>query len=379
MGSLSIRSIILSQKSTHGCPLVFNTTKTFHTTTDFKAKKKKSLKDQLPFAGKYKNLFVPKEDLNKRPSDLEIRAKDLPPETPTLGERINRDVYHLFHQKDKKSGYHNLRKYPGMYEEVVEEMKEQLRSNPKEGFKQSFRMVKEEIRKYGEELRQNISLDPYAKVPTKPGDRRTEWEFKTEADLEQWVLTKDSDWGEGYSAAEMSLSPAGHLLLQGDLSTRVPADGRTQNAGYVAISSVPRRRAFAREQLMEWQHWTHLTFNIRGDGRKYLLNIQVKRDFDIIWNDRWSYPLFTRGGPYWQYVKIPWSKFLLTSKGSVQDKQIQVPLKYGVVGITLTLADGISGPFHLEMKDVSLMYDPTQDDETFAYESYKIPDFWAGY
>ena len=35
--------------------------------------------------------------------------------------------------------------------------------------------------------------------------------------------------------------------------------------------------------------------------------------------------------------------------------------------------------FQLELKDISLLFEPTAEDETFAYEMYKIPDFWAGY
>ncbi len=27
-------------------------------------------------------------------------------------------------------------------------------------------------------------------------------------------------------------------------------------------------------------------------------------DFDVGWHDVWVFPLFTRGGPYWQYVKV---------------------------------------------------------------------------
>ena len=47
-----------------------------------------------------------------------------------------------------------------------------------------------------------------------------EFNFQTEADMAEWILTKDSDWGEGYSAAEFSLSPLGHAVWRGDLSTR---------------------------------------------------------------------------------------------------------------------------------------------------------------
>ena len=31
-----------------------------------------------------------------------------------------------------------------------------------------------------------------------PGERKNEWSFSGEDDLKQWVLTADSDWGEGY-------------------------------------------------------------------------------------------------------------------------------------------------------------------------------------
>lgn len=51
----------------------------------------------------------------------------------------------------------------------------------------------------------------------------------------------------------------------------------------------------------------------------------------------------------------------------------------GVVGVSISLMDGNTGPFHLEIKDIGLHNDPTADDEQFAYEMYKLPDFWAGY
>jgi len=78
-------------------------------------------------------------------------------------------------------------------------------------------------------------------------------------------------------------------------------------------------------------------------------------------------------------VKIPWSKFILGSRGRIQDKQSVVPLEAGVVGVSISLMDGNTGPFHLEIKDIGLHNDPTADDEKFAYEMYKLPDFWAGY
>ena len=55
-----------------------------------------------------------------------------------------------------------------------------------------------------------------------------------ELDLDQWIVTRDSDWGEGYSSAELTHNSAGTAaIFHGELSTRVPADGRTEEAGRV--------------------------------------------------------------------------------------------------------------------------------------------------
>lgn len=330
---------------------------------------------------KFFDKFLDPADRYKRPSDLEIKKKDLPPNQPTLGERVERDRYHLFHQRDEKHGYRTLSKYPDFHQTFIEQLKYDLRTQPKETVKQSFRSLKEEISKFGAEMRHGLKFhDRLSEICVLPGQSRKEWGFQSELDVYQWVLTKDSDWGEGYSSAEFYLNSAGTAaVLRGDLSTRVPADGRTQYAGYVNIASMPQRLAFAKQKVFyHWENYTHLAMNVRGDGRKYMLNMKLKRDYDLTWDDRFHYPLFTRGGPYWQYVKIPFSKFYLGSKGVLQDKQNPYPA-FMTVGMSISLKDRISGPFQLEIKDISVLNDATDEDETFAYEKYKVPDFWAGY
>lgn len=323
-----------------------------------------------------RNTLISEEDAKKRPSDLEIAQKDLPPNQPTLGERGQRDRRHMFHQMDEKHGYWTNKPVP-----ITERVKSQLKSNPKKAVLDSFKVLKVEVEKWKEEVKRgdyNMSKN-IAEELVQPGQRRKEWGFQSELDMAEWIVTKDADWGEGYSSAEFHLNNAGTGgVFSGNLSTRVPQDGRTMTSGYANIASMTRRKSFARMKIMEhWQNYTHLTMNVRGDGRKYMINLKVKRDYDMIWDDRWHYPLFTRGGPYWQYVKIPFSKFYLGHKGYIQDKQEPVPLFF-MKSISITLKDKITGPFQLEIKDISLHNDPTGDDEIFAYEMYKTPDFYAG-
>ena len=70
-----------------------------HTSLTNYKKYKKSRLEQ------FKSKFVSAEDLNKRPSDLEIAKKGLPANQPTLQGRIERDRRHMFHQMDPKHGY----------------------------------------------------------------------------------------------------------------------------------------------------------------------------------------------------------------------------------------------------------------------------------
>ena len=60
-------------------------------------------------------------DLDKRPSDLEIKHKDLPTNTPTLEHRIMRDQVSKFHVDDRKAGYH-LGKHGNVFDYIDDDM-----------------------------------------------------------------------------------------------------------------------------------------------------------------------------------------------------------------------------------------------------------------
>lgn len=94
-----------------------------------------------------------------------------------------------------------------------------------------------------------------------------------------------------------------------------------------------------------------------------------------MWHDIYHYVLYTRGGPHWQITKIPFSKFFLSSKGRVQDKQSPINLqRVTSLGISVGAKGGTDGPFSLEVAFVGLEYDPNHVEE-FAYEMYKMPKY----
>ena len=67
--------------------------------------------------------------------------------------------------------------------------------------------------------------------------------------------------------------------------------------------------------------------------------------------------------------QIPFSKFFLSSRGRIQDKQAAVDLEL-VNSVGLTMADAVDGEFALEIDSISASYDATHSEE-FAYELYR--------
>ena len=88
------------------------------------------------------------------------------------------------------------------------------------------------------------------------------------------------------------------------------------------MMAVKQYGAFQQLRDLEWHNYTELVLRVRGDGRTYMLNIQTYQEFDIFWHDLYCFPLYTRGGPYWQEYRVPFSKFYFAHKGKIQDSQV---------------------------------------------------------
>lgn len=194
------------------------------------------------------------------------------------------------------------------------------------------------------------------------------WQFRSQEDLNKWVISSDVEIG-GKSKVYIKLGRNNQAaLLYGTLNTAAPRDGETKYSGYCSMRSRPAVGSFNRKKYYDWSNFNTLYLRVRGDGRPWMVNIYTDPYFSHQKDDLYSYFMFTRGGPYWEEIKIPFSKFFLSSRGRVQDNQHPVWLdKVRTLGFTI--GDKIDGPFQLEIDFIGLLKDRAHREE-FAYEAY---------
>ncbi|XP_078262244.1 complex I intermediate-associated protein 30, mitochondrial isoform X2 [Rhinoraja longicauda] len=198
---------------------------------------------------------------------------------------------------------------------------------------------------------------------------RVLWHFQGAHSLQGWAVTSDRDIG-GRSSARLRVADNGSAaLLSGRLDTEPPRDGLTRYSGYCTLRSPPPQGPFDLKRYYDLSNFNMLYLRIRGDGRPWMVNVSSGVYFTYHKNDLYNYFMYTTGGPYWQDVKIPFSKFFLSSQGRIQDNQHPLWLdKVSTIGFTL--GDKVNGPFQLEI-DFIAVYNDRAHTEEFAYEKYK--------
>ncbi|XP_033046366.1 complex I intermediate-associated protein 30, mitochondrial isoform X1 [Trachypithecus francoisi] len=193
------------------------------------------------------------------------------------------------------------------------------------------------------------------------------WQFRGKEDLDKWRVTSDKTIG-GRSEVFLKMGKNNQsALLYGTLSSEAPQDGESARSGYCAMISRIPRGAFERKLSYDWSQFNTLYLRVRGDGRPWMVNIKEDTDFLQRTNQMYSYFMFTRGGPYWQDVKIPFSKFFFSNQGRIRDVQHELLLDK-ISSIGFTLADKVDGPFFLEIDFIGVFTDPAHTEE-FAYEN----------
>lgn len=199
-------------------------------------------------------------------------------------------------------------------------------------------------------------------------------DFDTDESIKKWKALADSSSLNGFSFAEVKRSPSGHCLFTGIIDNRVPDDGVTMNSGFAALIGPCRDRykLMQREAHWDWTKYNEIEMKFRGDGRRYSFVINTSYDCDATYYDNYSVHVWSRGGPYWQVVRIPFSKLVFVSKGFTQESQGRMPA-FRIKFIAIALQDKIDGPFSLEIDYIGLRNSIIQFDERTAYETYVFP------
>lgn len=196
--------------------------------------------------------------------------------------------------------------------------------------------------------------------------------FDSNESLKRWTPNADSSSLNGFSVAKLTRSPAGHALFHGILDHRIPDDGITQTCGFAGImgSTTFSITPFYTVSHWDWSKFNYLEIKVRGDGRKYTIAINTgSPNNDLSYYDCYIYPIHTKGGPYWQTFRIPFSKFIFTYKGLVQDRQDPFHPKQ-VQFMAITIKDTYDGPFALEIDYIGLGVNMIEQDSESPYENY---------
>lgn len=155
-------------------------------------------------------------------------------------------------------------------------------------------------------------------------------------------------------------------MFHGILNTQVPKNGVTAIAGYCNITTVGKVKSFQRAITHDWSEFNTIVLRVKGDGRWYMLNILERGPICERWYCGYHYVFYSRGGPYWETIKVPFSKFVYNYKGIIQDNQIPIS-ETMVTNFGITVADRKNGPYRLEIDYVAVCQD-MYHSENFAYE-----------
>ena len=203
------------------------------------------------------------------------------------------------------------------------------------------------------------------------GSKRMLWDFKDPKTLDEWMFASDREL-TGSSWMQFERSSNGRAVLHGDLSTAVPVGTDYIKSGYSAIQSRKLDSDMFSRGVWDLYEYDAFEIKLRGDGRKYIAFLTMDGSMD---EDVWHHFIYTRGGPYWETVTLPFKDFLFTSRGYIQDKEYFFATSLiKTIGILLT--DRIDGPFRLEIDSICAVPQEFPNDpyhEEFQGDDYSQP------
>eukprot|EP00903_Cladosiphon_okamuranus_P021302 g19573.t1 len=148
------------------------------------------------------------------------------------------------------------------------------------------------------------------------------------------------------------LDKGGFLRFSGELSTEKAARARV--GGFCGTRSNRREKP-----LVLPDGFKGVEMRIRTDGRQYEVNFEP---YSGILNDLYQGYIRTPPGQ-WSTVTLPLDHLLLTGQGQIRDVQRKWDTGMELQSLGFTIADGVSGPFRLDVAWVSLVPEGEDGDD----------------
>lgn len=212
----------------------------------------------------------------------------------------------------------------------------------------------------------------------KEKDAATLWKFRGEEDIDRFYTLDDNMTG-GRSLIELSTSRGGRLHMKGKIDPTPsyynenarPWDG----TGYAGIRSYPFMNTWGdfefSERTCDLHRWQQFEFRVRGDGRGYRIQLWFKSRLGDPAQEAtkfWVAHMQTRGGPYWERIKIPFNRFY-----PIKHEQITAilhkPPMMRLYSLGIYPDNQLPGDFSLEIDSIRALNSFVDEDNLYTPEN----------
>lgn len=184
------------------------------------------------------------------------------------------------------------------------------------------------------------------------------------------ILTRSDKEIGGYSEVEFDIDPVtqtGHF--HGYLNLDLPKDNpEVTRLGYAMFRTRDQKDSWlSGNSYWDWLMYDAIALRVRGDKRKYLVNIQANTP---LVTDLYQHRLFLNTPGEWETVVIPLNDFVMTNWGVIQDG-LEIN-KAEVKTIGVGLLDKQYGPFSLHVDWIKVMTGAEVEKLAAQSDSHRI-------
>lgn len=184
------------------------------------------------------------------------------------------------------------------------------------------------------------------------------------------IMTRcDKEIG-GYSSANFNYNNQLKCgQFSGYLNLDLPKDNpEVTRSGYAMFRTKDQKESWlSGNSYWDWTQYQSLALRVKGDRRKYLVNIQANTP---LVTDLFQHRLFLNHPGEWETVVIPLNDFVMTNWGIIQDGCEINKSEVKTVGVGLL--DKQYGPFNLNIDWVKVMTDTEVDKLTSELRHEKL-------